>query len=344
MLQTQPVPDGASLELVCPAGTPAAFRTALDAGADAIYVGFRDETNARNYPGLNFSRQELATAVPLAHQQHRKVFVAINTNPHAGNQQPWQQAVDDAVSLGADAVILSDPGLIDYTRNKYPDFQINLSVQAFASNIDSINYYRDQFGIARVVLPRIFTLREIRRIVADTDVEIEVFAFAVAGPMAEGRCIMSSYVTGKSPNNFGACSPASCVEYTESGSRLDSRLNGVLVNRFEQGEPASYPTLCRGRYRVNGQQQYLFENPASLNVISILGKLTDIGVRAIKIEGRQRGKSYIADVTRQFRLAIDNVANSGPPLSGEPDINEDILAGLCEGQDDHTGAFKKRWL
>lgn len=343
-LQASPAPTPASLELVCPAGTPAAFKMALDAGADAIYVGFRDETNARNYPGLNFSRRELAAVIPIAHHRNRKVFVAINTNPNAGNQQPWQQSVDDAIELGADAVILSDPGLMDYTRNKYPDARINLSVQAFASNIDAINYYAEQFAIARVVLPRIFTLREIRRMVTATDVEIEVFAFAVAGPMAEGRCIMSSYVTGKSPNNFGACSPASCVEYKETGNQMDSRLNGVLVNRFKADEPASYPTLCRGRYRVNGNEQYLFENPASLNVISILNQLTDIGVRAIKIEGRQRGKSYIGDVTREFRQAIDNAANVDRTSRSQHQINEDILAGLCEGQDDHTGAFKKRWL
>lgn len=329
-----------SLELVCPAGTPAAFNSALKAGADSIYVGFRDDTNARNYPGLNFSRSELADIIPIARQHNRRVFVAINTNPKAGNMQPWLTAVDDAAALGANAVILSDLGLIDYARNKYPELQINLSVQAFASNIEAINYYHQQFNIKRVVLPRIFTLREIQRIVAHTDMEIEVFAFAVAGPMAEGRCIMSSYVTGKSPNNFGACSPASCVQYEEQGEQLNSRLNGILVNRFAKNEPASYPTLCRGRYQVNGDEQYLFENPASLNVINILNQLITIGVKAIKIEGRQRGKAYISDVTKTFRQAIDSATGSAP----QQEINNSVLAGLCEGQDDHIGAFKKRWL
>ncbi|HRO16332.1 MAG TPA: U32 family peptidase, partial [Paracoccus sp. (in: a-proteobacteria)] len=92
------------MELVCPAGTPAALRAAVEAGAHAIYCGFADETNARNFPGLNFSREEMADAVAHAHARGAKVLIAINTFPRAGAESLWHRAVADAETAGADAV------------------------------------------------------------------------------------------------------------------------------------------------------------------------------------------------------------------------------------------------
>ena len=94
------------IELICPAGTPAALRTAVEAGADAVYCGFNDETNARNFPGLNFSRDELGEAIAFAHVRGVKILVAINTFPRASAVDLWRRAVDDAVQAGADALIL----------------------------------------------------------------------------------------------------------------------------------------------------------------------------------------------------------------------------------------------
>ena len=94
------------MELICPAGTPAAFREAVDAGADAVYCGFRDETNARNFPGLNFSRDELREAIAYARRHKTQTFVALNTFMRAGDEEIWYRAAADAVTLGADALIL----------------------------------------------------------------------------------------------------------------------------------------------------------------------------------------------------------------------------------------------
>ncbi len=326
------------LELVCPAGNPAALRAAVEAGADTVYLGFRDETNARNFPGLNFSRNELEEAIKYAHKKNVAIFVAINTNPRAGNMDTWKKAVDDAIALGADAVILSDIGLLNYASKRHPNFRIHLSVQAFASTVESINFYQKEFGIKRVVLPRIFTVREIENIIKEVNIEVEIFAFAVAGPMAEGRCILSSYVTGKSPNNNGACSPAEFVEYEEKENVMETRLNKLLVNKVGNDESVGYPTLCRGRYIINNKKIHLFEDPSSLNVIDIIPKLKEIGVAAIKIEGRQRGKSYVRNITTEFRNAIDNGYN------GSVSNVEGGIAGLCEGCQTTTGAFKKKWL
>ena len=115
------------LELVCPAGTPGALRAAVDAGADVVYLGFRDETNARNFPGLNFSRDELTDGLDYAHARNAEVYVAINTYPEAGNPGPWHLAVDDAAKLGADAVILADIGLANYAAQTHPDLRRHLS-------------------------------------------------------------------------------------------------------------------------------------------------------------------------------------------------------------------------
>ncbi|MGE0524462.1 MAG: peptidase U32 family protein, partial [Variibacter sp.] len=121
------------MELICPAGTPAALRVAVEAGADAVYCGFRDETNARNFPGLNFSRDELRTAIRFAHERDVKVLVAINTFPRAGALSLWHDAVNHAVEAEADAWILADIGLLDYACRRYPEQRLHVSGQAAAA-------------------------------------------------------------------------------------------------------------------------------------------------------------------------------------------------------------------
>ena len=198
-----------SLELVCPAGTPSSLREAVDAGAHAVYCGFRDETNARNFPGLNFSRGELEEAIAYAHERGAKVLAAINTFAQAGRMALWEQAVDDAASMGADALILADLGVADYAARKHPGQRLHLSVQASASSPEAIGFYVREFGVKRVVLPRVLTLPEIAALNAEIDCETEVFVFGGLCVMAEGRCLLSSYATGKSPNMNGVCSPPS---------------------------------------------------------------------------------------------------------------------------------------
>ncbi len=324
------------LELVCPAGTPAALRAAVDAGADAVYVGFRDETNARNYPGLNFTREELAEALTYAHCAGAKVYIAINTYPAPGDPAPWHRAIDDAAALGGDAILLADIGLLDYASRRHPTLRRHLSVQASASNPEAIRFYRDAFDIKRAVLPRVLTVPEIARLNRQTEVETEVFAFGGMCVMAEGRCLLSSYATGRSPNMHGVCSPASHVHYEERGARLVSRLGGFVINDFGEGEPAGYPTLCKGRFVVCGRASYLFEEPVTLNAAKILPELAAAGVRALKIEGRQRGRAYVASVVRAFRRAIDAAVRGDPvPTLG--------LDDMAEGRRVTSGAYAKSW-
>jgi len=324
------------LELVCPAGTPAALRSAVEAGAHTVYCGFNDETNARNFPGLNFSREEMAQAVAFAHRRGVKTLIAVNTFPRAGAFDLWSRAVDDAKRLSADAVILADLGLLAYAAERHPDLRLHLSVQAAAANADAINVYAHAFGVKRVVLPRVLTVEEIAAINREIDVETEVFVFGGLCVMAEGRCSLSSYATGKSPNMNGACSPASHVEYRADGQALVSRLGGFAIHRVGAHEPAPYPTVCKGSFRVGEREGHVFEEPVSLDAAALIPQLAEAGVTALKIEGRQRSRAYTTAVVRDFRAALDAYA------AGRP-IATNALRDLTEGRKTTSGAYRKAW-
>ncbi|MDR3423693.1 MAG: U32 family peptidase [Alphaproteobacteria bacterium] len=325
------------LELVCPAGTPASLRAAIDAGADTIYCGYRDCTNARNYPGLNFDQDEMIEGVRYAHERGRKVLIAINTFPRAGDEKPWHQAIDNAAAAKADAIIMADIGVLDYATKHHPSVRRHLSVQASAANALSIAFYRERFDVKRVVLPRVLSIEDVAALIKQTKMETEVFAFGSVGPMSEGRCFLSSYMTGLSPTSEGVCAPASHVAYKECGDCMKSCLGDVTLNQFAKDEPAPYPTPCKGRYVTQGQASYLFEEPIGLNAIDILPQLKAAGVTALKIEGRQRSKAYVAQVVGAFRKALDALAQgSTESFAGD-------LKSIAEGGRETFGAYKKGW-
>lgn len=156
-------PPPAPFELVCPAGSLPALKAAVDHGASCVYLGLRDATNARNFAGLNFDEAAIATGIGYAHERGCKVFMALNTYPQASNPGLWRAALDKAVNLGVDAVILADPGLMQYAASHHPRLRLHLSVQGSATNCDAINFYREQFGIVRAVLPRVLSLTRCNR-------------------------------------------------------------------------------------------------------------------------------------------------------------------------------------
>jgi putative protease len=157
--------------------------------------------------------------------------------------------------------------------------------------------------------------------------------------MAEGRCSLSSYITGESPNTSGVCSPASHVRYEQREDRLVSRLGGFTIDRFERDEPAGYPTLCKGRFVVHGSATYLFEEPTSLNTAGMLADLDAVGVTALKIEGRQRGRAYVAEIVGLFRRLLDDLVSARKP--SERELVR--LRQLAEGQRGTQGAYRRNW-
>jgi putative protease len=233
-------------------------------------------------------------------------------------------------------------GLLDYATHRHPDIPRHLSVQGSATSYEALRFYKDNFDIRRAVLPRVLSLDQVRGVARHSPVELEVFAFGSLCIMAEGRCYLSSYLTDESPNTRGACSPAKAVRWQETPSGLESRLNDVLIDRYGPGEFAGYPTLCKGRFEVEGHTYHAIEEPVSLNTMDLLPELQKLGISAVKIEGRQRSPSYIADVALTWRQALDRLASNPDQFDVQQNWQE-TLSGLSEGGLTTLGAYHRKW-
>ena len=330
------------MQLVCPAGSLPALKAAVRQGADAVYVGFRDDTNARHFSGLNLDDKQLESGLQLIRQQGRQLYIAVNPYAQPDGWARWQRAVDQAAALGVDALIAADPGVLAYASRRHPSLNLHLSVQGSATNAAALALYQQRYGIRRAVLPRVLSLAQVRQVAEKSPVPIEVFAFGSLCIMAEGRCHLSSYLTGESPNLCGVCSPAKAVRWQEDADGLSSRLNGVLIDRYAKDEPAGYPTLCKGRFLVNGQRFHALEEPTSLNTLDLIPQLTAMGVSAVKIEGRQRSPAYVEQVTRVWRAALDAYALAPQSFSVQPQWRS-ALDSLSEGSQTTLGAYHRSW-
>lgn len=329
------------MKLVCPAGSLPALIEAVDNGADSVYLGFRDTTNARAFPGLNFSPKDLARGLEHARNNGCQIYLALNTYPTCEKLGQAFDAVDRASDLGADALIIAELAVLEYAAAHYPDLRRHLSVQGSATTAAALAFYREHFGISRAVLPRVLALKQVEHLAATAPVELEVFAFGSLCIMVEGRCQLSSFATGKSPNCDGVCSPPEAVAWDETPEGRSVRLNGLLIDRFAPNERAGYPTVCKGRYRLGDRTLHALEEPVSLNTLDLLPKLAACGVTAVKIEGRQRSPAYVGAVTRIWRQAIDRL-ESGDAAPSEPEWHE-TLSGLSEGSQVTLGPYQRAW-
>ncbi len=328
------------MELLCPAGNLSSLKKAIEQGADAVYVGLNNDTNARHFAGLNLNQSQLKQAAQFCHQHGKKLHVAINTFAHPGQFPRWQHAIEEAIQAGVDVLIVADIAALDYLATHHPKQELHLSVQASVTNAKAISFYQ-QFGIKRVVLPRVLSIQQVRQLAASTTIELELFAFGSLCIMAEGRCYLSSYLTGESPNTVGACSPAKYVRWQQQGPILQARLNDVLIDQFNEHEQAGYPTLCKGRFQVNNETYHALEEPTSLNTLAIIPELLALNIASVKIEGRQRSPAYVEQVTRVWREAIDTAKKHA-----EFEVNphwQSTLDGLSEGQHTTLGAYHRKW-
>ena len=329
-------------QLVCPAGSLRALTLAIDAGADAVYMGLKDATNARNFAGLNFDLAQARDGIAYAHARGRHALMALNTFADARDPARWYRAVDAAAELGVDALICADTAVLAYARDHQPQLRLHLSVQASATTWEAIEFYRERYGIRRAVLPRVLTLPQVDQVCRHSGAEIEVFGFGSLCVMVEGRCALSSYATGQSPNTAGVCSPPSAVRWEDGATGVNARLNGVLIDSYAPDEPRGYPTLCKGRFDVDGRRDYALEEPTSLNTLSVLPQLMEMGISAIKIEGRQRSPAYVEQVTRVWRAAIDNCAAQPARFGVQPQWVA-ALGRWAEGQQHTLGAYNRPW-
>lgn len=330
------------MELICPAGNLRSLKAAVDQGADGVYLGFRDATNARHFPGLNFTHEHIDEGIRYAHSKGAKVLLALNTYPQPDTWPVWQEAVDRGVDLGVDTIIAADMGVLEYASRNYPDTALHLSVQGSATNYEALRFYHEHFGVRRAVLPRVLSLRQVEHVVEHSPIEIEIFGFGSLCIMVEGRCMLSSYVTGESPNSSGVCSPAKAVRWEEGPAGLETRLNGLLVDRVGPDESAGYPVICKGKFRAADNTYYAIEEPTSLNAMEILPQLQAMGIAAIKIEGRQRSPAYVTQVTQVWRAAID-ACKRNPEQFKAQGAWQETLGKVSEGTQTTIGAFHRAW-
>ncbi len=289
-----------SPELLAPAGSLAMMRTAFAFGADAIYAGQpRYSLRVRNNEFGDLDK--FATGIAEAHAQGKQFFVVSNIFPHNSKVGTYLDDMAPVVALNPDALIMSDPGLIDMVREAWPEQAIHLSVQANTVNWAAVHFWQ-KLGVDRVILSRELSLDEISEIRQRCpDIEIEVFVHGALCIAYSGRCLLSGYFNHRDPNQ-GACTNSCRWEYKvhAPGDR------GILLEEKERpGELMPIEEDEHGTYILNSKD---------LRAIEHVHRLVDIGVDSLKIEGRTKSPYYVARACQAYRQAIDD-AVAGRPLA-----------------------------
>ncbi len=269
-------------ELLAPAGNFAKLKTAFYFGADAAYLGGKD-FSLRSFAD-NFSRDELEKAVSYAHSLGKKVYVTANIYARNGDLAAMEDYFAFLEGAGADAVLVSDPGVLYAAKKAAPALPVHVSTQANVTNKYAVKFWQE-LGACRVVLARELSLEEIASIHAFVpDMELEAFVHGAMCISYSGRCLLSDYLAGR-PSNRGECVQACRWNYSIR-KRDDKSDSGWLD--MEQDE--------RGAYILNSKD---------LNMSRYLGEMEKAGVCSFKIEGRMKSEYYLATVINAYRRCMD---------------------------------------
>ena len=261
------------VELLCPAGSPAAFDAAIEAGADAIYLGL-SAFNAR-INADNFTPEDIGAAICRAHAYGVKVYVTLNTLVLDREHDEFLKTADAAYLAGADAFIVADLGAIALLRRRMPDMPIHASTQVAGHNTDAAKELA-KLGVSRMVCAREMGEQELRAFCKESPIEAEVFVHGALCVCHSGQCLFSSLVGGRSGNR-GECAQPCRLPYATPKGRSD------------------YPLSLK-----------------DLSLAAHVGELMDMGVASFKIEGRMKSAEYVRDVTRIWRRLIDEHRGATP--------------------------------
>ncbi len=320
-------------ELLSPAGTLKAMRYAFAYGADAVYAGQpRYSLRVRNN---EFNHQNLKIGIDEAHAQGKSFYVVVNIAPHNAKLKTFIKDLEPVVTMGPDALIMSDPGLIMMVRQHFPQMAIHLSVQANAVNWATVKFWKEM-GLTRVILSRELSLKEIEEIHQHVpDIELEVFVHGALCMAYSGRCLLSGYINHRDANQ-GTCTN-SCRWKYDVEEATENEL-GEIVNKNQsetccqsddvpptlgEGETTDKVFILREEKRPD-EEMTAFEdehgtyimNSKDLRAIQHVEKLVNIGVYSLKIEGRTKSHYYCARTAQIYRKAIDDA------LAGRPfDMN-----------------------
>lgn len=268
-------------EILSPAGNLEKLKTAIDFGADAVYLG-GNKLNLRAFAD-NFSNNELEEGIKYAHDRNKKAYVALNVFPHNEDLEGLEDYLKELYELGIDAAIVSDPGIIMTAREVVPNLELHLSTQANNVNYKSAMFWYKQ-GLKRIVLARELSMNEIIEMKKKLPEDFEIEAF-VHGSMCmsySGRCLLSNYLTGRDANR-GACAQPCRYKY-------------YLMEEKRPGEYYEVIEDDKGSYIMNSKD---------LCMIQYIPELVASGINSFKIEGRMKSSFYVAEVTKAYREALD---------------------------------------
>ena len=269
-------------EILSPAGSLEVLKTAINYGADAVYIG--GEQFGLRAKAENFSEEDMKSGINYAHERGKKVYVTANITAHNRDFSGIKEYFAWIASVKPDALILSDPGVFMVAKEICPDIDIHISTQANNVNTMTCRFWKEQ-GASRIVTARELSLAEIKEISTELDGEIEIETF-VHGAMCisySGRCLLSHYFTGRDAN-LGACTHPCRWRY----------------HIVEEKRPGEYLPI-----EENERGTYIF-NSKDLCMADHIPELIDAGIDSFKIEGRMKTALYVATVTRAYRMAVDD--------------------------------------
>ena len=313
------------LELLLPAGNLKKLRTAFHFGADAVYVGGKS-LSLRAYAD-NFTREELEEGIAYAHSLGKKVYVTANIFARNADLDAAAEYFAFLEKAHADAVLISDAGLLALCKEKAPNLTIHLSTQANTTNALAVKFWQS-IGVKRVVLARELGLKDISEIhAAVPDMELEAFVHGAMCVSYSGRCLLSSYFSERSSNR------GECVQPCRWGYRL-SEVNKDVAVDVEEDE--------RGTY---------FMNSCDLRLLPRLPELAKAGIVSFKVEGRMKSEYYVATVATAYRRAIDEFNEYGE-IKHADEYNallENIshrayTEAYLDGENTHTVSLEKECL
>lgn len=289
------------IELLAPAGDLSRMKIAFMYGADACYIG-GIEFGLRK-AATNFTRDDLKEAVEFANKNNKKIYVTLNIIPHEGDFEGMVDYIKFLDEIGVHAVIVSDPGVFSLVKEN-SNLQIHISTQGSVTNSNTINFWH-KMGASRVVLARELSLEEISTIRKNIapEMELEAFCHGAMCMSYSGRCLMSSYMTGRDPNKGDCAHPC--------------RYKYYLMEEKRPGEYFPIEETEGGTYIMNSKD---------MKTISFVEKLIEAGITSLKIEGRVKSAYYIATVVRAYRRAIDSYLSDPENYKFDESLDKEVIS------------------
>lgn len=289
------------IELLAPAGDLSRMKTAFMYGADACYIG-GIEFGLRK-AATNFTRDDLKEAVEFANKNNKRIYVTLNIIPHENDFDGMVDYIKFLDEIGVHAVIVSDPGVFSLVKEN-SNLQIHISTQGSVTNSNTINFWH-KMGASRVVLARELSLEEISKIRKNIapEMELEAFCHGAMCMSYSGRCLMSSYMTGRDPNKGDCAHPC--------------RYKYYLMEEKRPGEYFPIEETEGGTYIMNSKD---------MKTISFVEKLIEAGITSLKIEGRVKSAYYIATVVRAYRRAIDSYLKDPENYKFDESLDKEVIS------------------